>query len=71
MEIKYIVRIKAEHNPPTFNKEMGSGVLITQIVDFKFATTEDLKSPLFQRQIFEQGETLKNNLIDVEFEIIK
>ncbi len=70
MEIKYIVRIKAKHNPPTFNEEMGSGVLITQNVDFKFATTEDLESPLFQRQIFEHGETLKNDLIDVEFEIV-
>jgi len=69
MEIKYTIKIKDEHNPPIFDKKLGKGVLATQIADFKGATEEDLKTPNFQRQIFELSEKLKNEWFEVVFEI--
>ena len=69
MEIKYIVRIKEEHNPPTFKDELGKGVVATQVADFKGLTKEDLERPSVQVQIFELAEKLKNEWFEVVFEI--
>ena len=69
MEIKYTIRIKEEHNPPTFKEELGKGVVATQIADFKGATEKDLDTPNLQRQIFELAEKLKNEWFEVVFEI--
>ena len=41
MEFKFIIRIKAEHNPPVFKEELGKGVVATQVIDYK-VTEEDL-----------------------------
>jgi hypothetical protein len=69
MEIKYTIRIKEEHNPPTFKDELGKGVVATQVADFKGLTKEDLESPSVQMQIFELAEKLKNEWFEVVFEI--
>lgn len=69
MEIKYTVRIKLEHNPPVFKDEFGAGVIATQIADFKGATEQDLKSPNFQRQMHELAEKIKNEWIEVVYEV--
>ncbi len=71
MEIKYTIRIKEAQKPPVFDDKLGKGVLATQVVIFKGATEEDLKSPSFQRQIYEQGEQMKKEWIEVDYEIIK
>lgn len=69
MKIKYIIRIKEEHNPPTFKEELGKGVVATQIADFKGVTEKDLDTPSLQMQIFELAEKLKNEWFEVVFEI--
>jgi hypothetical protein len=69
MEIKYTIRIKEKHNPPTFKEELGKGVVATQIADFKVANEKDLGEPNLQRQIFELAEKLKNEWFEVVFEI--
>ncbi len=71
MQIKYTIRIKLKHNPPTFNEDFGQGVVATQIVDFKGATEKDLEKPNFQRQIIELAEKLKNEFFEVKIEIQK
>lgn len=67
MEIEYTVKINNRHNPPIFNKELGKGVLMKVIVDFKGATKKDLKSPLFLRQMYEQAEKFRDDWVDVDF----
>lgn len=71
MEIKYTIRIKEEQNPPTFDERLGKGVLATQIAVFKGATKKDLDTPAFQAQIFELAEKIKNEWIEVVFEVNK
>ncbi len=71
MEIKYTVKIKDEQDPPVFDEKLGKGVLATQVAVFKNFTEDDLKSPMFQRHIYELGEKMKNDWIEVDFEIIK
>jgi phospholipid N-methyltransferase len=65
MEFKFIIRIKAEHNPPVFKEELGKGVVATQVIDYK-VTEEDLSSPTFALNIIEQADELLNEYFEVK-----
>lgn len=65
MELKFIIRIKAEHNPPTFKEELGKGVVATQVIDYK-VTEEDLNSPTFALAIINKAEELLNEYFEVK-----
>jgi len=65
MELKFIIKIKAEHNPPVFNEELGKGVVATQVIDYK-VTEEDLSSPTFALHLIEQADELLNEYFEVE-----
>jgi hypothetical protein len=69
MELKFTIKIKDEQNPPTFNQELGKGVLETIIVDFKGATDEDLdNNPQFIRQVHQMMDKFKEDWIEVKYE---
>lgn len=69
MELRFIIKIKDEQNPPIFNEELGKGVLQTIIMDFKGATEEDLENnPQFIRQVYELMDKFKEDWIDVKYE---
>ncbi len=69
MELKFTIKIKDEQNPPTFNEELGKGVLQTIVVDFKGMTDEDLeKNPQFNVQIYEMMEKFAKEWIEVKYE---
>ena len=71
MELKFTIKIKDEQNPPTFNEELGKGVLQTIIVDFKGMTDEDLeKNPQFNVQIYEMMERFIKEWVEVKVEKI-
>ena len=40
MELKCIVKIKEEHNPPTFKKSLGKGVIAVESAIFKTIPVE-------------------------------
>ena len=69
MELRFIIKIKDEQNPPIFNEELGKGNLQTIIVDFKGATEEDLENnPQFIRQVYELMDKFKEDWIEVKYE---
>jgi hypothetical protein len=71
MDIEYTIKIKDKHNPPTFDEKLGQGVVSKVVVTFKGATEENLKSPLFQRQVFEQAEEFLKDWFEVTFKQVE
>ena len=70
MEIKYTIKIKDKQNPPTFDERLGKGIVEERIVDFKDATEDDLKKPMFLKHVYDLAEELKNEWFEVKFEIV-
>jgi len=71
MEIKYTIKIKNKHNPPVFDKKLGKGVVATVNVEFKGAKDENLKSPLFIRQLYEQSQEFLNDYFEVTYKKVR
>lgn len=71
MELRYTIKIKDDKNPPVFNEELGKGVLATYVADFKGISENDLDSPSIQQKILDMSEELKNEWIEIVFELKK
>jgi hypothetical protein len=70
IQFKFTVKIKDEHNPPTFKEELGKGVIHTRVVTFTTATEEDLGTPNFTLALLETANDLRYDWVEVNFEKI-
>ena len=70
MVIRFTVKIKPEQNPPVFKDSLGTGVLEVIDIDFKNISEEDLNEPMVCQKILSIIQDLKNNWIDVDYELL-
>lgn len=74
MIVNFTVKLKTKGENdtviPTFKKELGQGVVEIRTLEFVGATEKDLKSPMFQKQIFETAEDLLHEWFEVKVDLI-